>query len=198
MKKFAFFLSVVMFAVMLCGCATTVEMVDQNNDRGPAVADLDYRDFNSAAERMIASMIDMGSLNRRDGGRYVVAISRVINETMQYIDTDQLIKKIRVELLRSGKATVTTAVGINGPEDEMSMATRQLRGDAEFNQATVAGQGQMIAPDLSISGKIIERRIRMGRNKEQIEYYFQLTLTDINTGLAIWEDEQQIIKRAKY
>jgi len=193
MKKFFALLSVALVA-FICGCES-VEMVDTNRDIGPAVAGLDYRDFNNAAAKMISDMVQRGSFNKPDGGRYVVAISRVTNETTQYIDIDQLLKKIRVELLNSGKATITTAVSANGPEDAMSANARQLAADPNFNQATVAGRGQMIAPDLSISGKIIERKIRITSSKTQIEYYFQLTVTDIKTGLAIWEGEEQIIKR---
>ena len=79
----------------------------------------------------------------------------------------------------------------------MSKQVRQLRADADFNQATVAGQGTMVAPDLSLSGKILERQIPGGGRRVQIEYYFQLTLTDVNTGLAIWEDEQLVVKRIR-
>ncbi|MBR4518418.1 MAG: penicillin-binding protein activator LpoB [Victivallales bacterium] len=154
---------------------------------------LTAEDFNWAAEQTINQMLNSGCLNKPEGGRYVVAISRVKNETTQYIDVDQLLKKIRVAMLNSGKAVITTAVGLDGPEDAMSAAARQLAADANFNQATVAGQGQMIAPDLSVSGKIIEQRIPYGKNV-QSEYYFQLTITDIKTGLAFWEGEQQIQK----
>jgi PBP1b-binding outer membrane lipoprotein LpoB len=59
----------------------------------------------------------------------------------------------------------------------------------------VAGKGQMIAPDMSLSGKIIQKNIRINRSEEQSEYYFQLSLTDINTGLALWEDESFVGKR---
>jgi uncharacterized protein (TIGR02722 family) len=114
---------------------------------------------------------------------------------MQRIDTDQLIKKIRVALLQSGKVVVTTAVSARGAEDKMSMSARKLRGHGEFNQKTVAEKGQMIAPDLSLSGKIIQKNIRINRSEEQTEYYFQLSLTDINTGLALWEGETVLGKR---
>ena len=107
-------------------------------------------------------MLKTGCLDKPSGGRYVVVISRVTNDTSQYIDTDQLIKKIRVAMLNSGKAVITTAVGLTGPEDQMSGAVRELSADQNFNQATVAGQGEMIAPDLSVSGKIIERRPNAG------------------------------------
>ena len=181
--------------LMLSGCATATRNIDMNNDKGQAVMGLDYRDFQKAASEAIKSMLQSGALNKRGGGRYVLAISRIVNDTMQRIDTDQLIKKIRVELLQSGKVVVTTAVSAGEPEDKMSMKARQLRKSDEFNQSTVAKKGQMIAPDLSLSGKIIQRNVRVSSGTQQVEYYFQLTLTDINTGLAFWEGESVIGKR---
>ena len=86
-------------------------------------------------------------------------------------------------------------MGGNGPEDHMAMQARQLRESDEFNQKTVAKKGQMIAPDLSLSGRIIQRVVTIDSSTQQSEYYFQLTLTDINTGLAFWEGETVIGKR---
>ena len=56
------------------------------------------------------------------------------------------------------------------------------KGD-EFKQDTLQAKGQLIAPELSISGKIIQRNIRYDNNKQQVEYYFQLQLTSMATGL---------------
>lgn len=182
-------------SVLISGCAATTQNIDMNNDRGQAVMGLDYRDFQKAAGESISSMLESGALNKPGGGRYVLAISRIINDTMQRIDTDQLIKKIRVELLQSGKVVVTTAVGATGAEDKMTMQARELRKTDEFKQSTVAGKGQMVAPELSLSGKIIQRNVRVTSSLQQTEYYFQLTLTDINTGLALWEGESVIGKR---
>lgn len=180
---------------MAGACAPATQNIDMSNDQGGAVMGLDYRDFEQAASESVSSMMQSGALNKRGGGRYVLAISRIINDTTQRIDTDQLIKKIRVQLLQSGKVIVTTAVGANGPEDNMAMQARQLRNSDEFNQSTVAAKGQMIAPDLSLSGKIIQRNIRVSSSLQQVEYYFQMTVTDINTGLAFWEGESVIGKR---
>jgi len=155
---------------------------------------LDYRDFEKAASDAISSMLHSGAVNKTGGGRYVLVISRIINDTMQRIDTDQLIKKIRVKLLQSGKVVVTTAVGAKGPEDKMSIEIRRLRRSKEFNQSTVAGKGRMIAPDLSLSGKIIQRNVNVNRGTQRVEYYIHLTLTEINTGLAFWEGETVISK----
>jgi uncharacterized protein (TIGR02722 family) len=183
--------------IVFSGCMQTTQNIDIHNDKdASAVMGLDYRDFQGAAQDMVQSLVNSGAVNKPGGGRYVLVVSRVINDTMQHIDTDQLVKKMRVGLLRSGKVVVTTAVGANGAEDKMSMQTRQdLRANAEFNQKTVAAKGQMIAPDLSLSGKIIQRNVRVDNSTQQVEYYFQMTLTDINTGLAFWEDEKVIGKR---
>ena len=51
---------------------------------------LDYRDFDRAASQMVQSLIKSGSLKKEAGGKYVVATGRIVNDTMQRIDTDQL------------------------------------------------------------------------------------------------------------
>ncbi|MBU1054131.1 MAG: penicillin-binding protein activator LpoB [Proteobacteria bacterium] len=195
--SFSFFklIGVVLLLFLISACATTTKNIDMSNDREKAVMGLDYRDFQKAASEAISSLLQSGAVNKPDGGRYVLAISRIVNDTMQRIDTDQLIKKIRVELLQSGKVVVTTAVGANGAEDNLAMQARALRKSEEFNQNTIASKGQMVAPELSLSGKIIQRNIRVDRGTQQVEYYFQLSLTDINTGLAFWEGETVIGKR---
>ena len=190
-----FFGVLMVMLFLMSGCATKTENIDMDNDHGQAVMGLDYRDFQQAASEAVQSMLQSGAVNKREGGRYVLAISRVVNDTMQRIDTDLLTKKIRVDLLQSGRVVVTTAVGADGAEDKMSMQVRELRQSDEFNQDTVAKKGQMIAPELSLSGKIIQRNVRVDKKTQQVEYYFQLTLTDINTGLAFWEGESVIGKR---
>ena len=78
------------------------------------------------------------------------------------------------------------------PVDNMLMLDRITHISGEGGEY---GKGQLVAPDLSLSGKIIQRNNKINRRKTQVDYYFQMTLTDINTGLAFWEDEVPIIKR---
>jgi len=190
-------LCLILFLLFLVGCLGNkkVTVVDPGLDDAPRIMGLDYRDFEKAATKAITDMLQSGAVNKPGGGRYVLAISRITNDTMQHIDTDQLIKKIRVELLRSGKVVTSTAIGLNGPEDPLVAKTRQLRQSQEVNQRTVAKKGQIIAPDLSLSGKIIQRNNRIDDDTQQVDYYFQLSLTDVNNGLALWEGETPIIKR---
>jgi uncharacterized protein (TIGR02722 family) len=155
---------------------------------------MDYRDFEKAATEAVDDMLASGAVSKPNGERYIMVVSRVTNDTMQRIDTDQLTKKIRVGLLRSGKVVTTTAVGLDGAEDEMSARARELRDSEEFDQSGVQRKGTLKAPDLSLSGKILQRNHTAGK-EQQVEYYIQLSLTDLVTGLATWEAETPIIKR---
>ena len=53
----------------------------------------------------------------------------------------------------------------------------------------------LVAPELSISGKIIQRDVKYDRKKTQVEYYFQLRITDMTTGLRFWQEEKILGKR---
>jgi uncharacterized protein (TIGR02722 family) len=174
--------------------ATTTAMIDRHADRTAIGMGLDSRDFEAAASEAVEDMLGSGAVTKPGGGRYVMVVSRVTNDTMQRIDTDQLIKRIRVELLKSGKVVTTTAVGLAGAEDPMAMQARQLRESAEFSQSMVPGKGQMIAPELSLSGRIMQHDSRLGDGTQRVDYDFQLSLTDITTGLALWEGEKPISK----
>ena len=178
--------------LLLSGCAK-VEKIDMHNDKGAQVMGLDYRDFQQAASEATQSMLKSPALNTLNGKRHILAISEVRNDTMQHIDTDQLVKKIRIELLNSGKVFVTTAVG--SAEDKMNKQSRELRENDEFSSASVAKKGTLQAPDMSLSGKILQRNINIDGDKQQVEYYFMLTLTDLKSGYAVWEGESIIGKR---
>jgi uncharacterized protein (TIGR02722 family) len=171
-------------------------LIDPRADRSAIGMGLDSRDFDQAASKVVKDMLKSGALDKPQGGRYVVVMSRVSNDTMQRIDTDQLIKNIRVALLNSGKVVFTTAIAnsARGAEDNMSMQVRQLRASQEFNQANVARQGQMVAPELSLSGKFLQNNNRLGDGSQRVDYSFQLTLTDLRTGLAFWEGNEPISK----
>jgi penicillin-binding protein activator len=181
------------------GCSPQTENVDTINDQGKAVMQLDYRDFDRAASEMVQSMIASGAFKKEGGGRYVVAKGRIVNDTMQRIDTDQLMGKVEQEMTRSGLIVMTAAVGAgNAPKDSLVHSVREIRDSDkadEFNKDTLQAKGQLIAPELSISGKIIQRNVHYDNNKQQVEYYFQLQMNNLTNGLVFWQNENIIGKR---
>ena len=179
----------------LAGCAAPqqTQMISARTDQSGYGMGLDSRDFSSAAQVAVQKLLTSGAVDHPGGGRYVIAISRITNDTMQRIDTDQLIKKIRVALLNSGKAAITTSISENGAEDDMSSRVRELRESKEYSQRNIARAGQMAAPDLSLSGKILQNNNRVD-NGQRVDYSFQLSLTDLHSGVAVWEDEEVVAK----
>lgn len=179
--------------LLTAGCGQETTNIDIMHDEGKAVMALDYRDFDQAASKLVQSMLGSGALKKEGGGRYVVATGRIINDTMQRIDTDQLMVKIETEMLNSGQAVMTSAIGPGA--DKLLHETRELRDSDEFDPGTTAERKTLIAPELTISGKIFQRNIRYDRNRQQVEYYFQLQLSEVKTGLRFWQDEVLVGKR---
>lgn len=184
---------VVMSALICCGCGQKTTNIDVVNDEGNPVMALDYRDFDQAASAMVQSMLGSGALKKKDGGRYVAATGRIVNDTMQRIDTDQLMAKIEEELLNSGQVVMTSAVGSG--TDQLIHETRELRDSEEFDPNTIGKRGTLIAPELTISGKIFQKNLRYSKNRQQVEYYFQLKVSDAASGLRFWQKETIIGKR---
>lgn len=179
--------------VLASGCTPKTQLLSQGSPEEPVTMGLSGTDFAQASVDAVQSMLSSGAVDRSDGKKNIMVVSTIINDTMQRIDTDQLAKKIRVELLRSGKVMTTTAVGLNGAEDQMNTVYGQLSRSKKVNQKTVVKQS-FTAPNMSLSGKIIQRNNRVDDDKQLVEYYFQLTLTDLEHGLAIWEGETPISK----
>ncbi|MDD5327706.1 MAG: penicillin-binding protein activator LpoB [Phycisphaerae bacterium] len=194
--KTVFQIIAISFVLLAAGCGPETSYIDTMHDSGKAVMALDYRDFDQAASEMVQSMLASGAVKKADGSRYVMATGRIVNDTMQRIDTDQLMAKVEQELLNSGQVVMSSAVG--SKTDQMIYDTRDLKdsdvGD-EFNQDTVAAKGQLIAPELSVSGKIFQRNIRYDKGHQQVEYYFQLQVTNLTNGLRFWQNETLIGKR---
>lgn len=181
-------------AVMLItGCATKTTYINKDNDTGEPVLSLDYRDFDTAINEIMTSLLDSGALRKEDGGKYVVVTGEIVNDTTQRIDTRQLMSSVEEQLINSGQVEVTSALG--DATDDMLTETRDLRASDEFKQTTLPDKGEMIAPDLSFSGKIFERVVYYDKKTKQVEYYIQLIATNIKTGLRFWQKQVQILKR---
>ena len=172
------------------GCAGTGAHYVQTGDQHNIVSlgQINIQDYIQAANDMTGKLLASGALDRVANPPAVLAISRIVNNTGQQIDTDLLTKKIRVSVLESGKALTTTTLGLGGSaEDPMAKGLQQ---ETEFKNDVKATR----TPDFTLSGKIIELTARAS-NTRQTTYSFQLSLTDAKSGLAVWEGEKEITKQ---
>jgi len=173
------------------GCATKAHYVQTGGRESlVTVNSINIQDYIQAADKMTGELLASGALDKVPNPPAVLAISRIVNNTGQQIDTDLLTKKIRVALLQSGKALTTTTMGLGGTaEDPMAKGLQQ---EAEFK----ADQQTTRTPDFTLSGKIIQTIARDG-NLSQSTFSFQLSLTSPKSGLAVWEGEKEITKQGE-
>lgn len=180
-------------ALLFTGCATPTQYIGASTPKAaPMTMGIDRQDFEKAATDMVDSLLRSGALNKRGGGRYIVMMSDVVNDTTQRIDTRMLTKKIRIAMMRSGKAVMTNAVGTE--RDDTTISTRKLRGNEEFDQRTIAKKGTLIGAELGLAGRILQRSAKTNDGDQLVEYYFQLELTNAKNGLVYWEDEAVVGK----
>lgn len=194
MKKMT--IAVLVGVLFLGGCAqnTYTDGKASQVKKGDALTlGLDREDFENAAELMINSMLNDPAL-ANISTRKVIAMGRILNDTPQRIDTEKLTAKITSALRKSGKFVLTSAVASGGALDSMSEEVRKLRNNEEFNQNTIAKKGTLVSPDYSLTGKIRQDNAKLRNGKIQVEYFFLLRLTDLSSGLVLWEDEQTIDK----
>jgi uncharacterized protein (TIGR02722 family) len=170
------------------GCASAHYVETGGSESVVTVGQINIQDYIQAANAATSDLLASGALDKVATPPAVLAISRIVNNTGQQIDTDLLTKKIRVAVLNSGKAQTTTTMGLGGTaEDPMAKGLQQ---ENEF----MNDQKTTRKPDFTLSGKIIETTARAGSTR-QSTYSFQLSLTDARTGLAVWEGEKEITKQ---
>ncbi len=198
-------LVLMMAAATLASCGGT-KVVDLDDKTEVAmmenVMELEYRDWEKTAGKMTDSMLKSGAFAKVKDPK--IAIGRITNDTMQRFDTDILIKKIRATIVNSGRAQITTAMANDAPaEDNSTNNVRNLRSNSEYAQNTIVGKGTLVAANMSLTGKMIQRNLDIkggwfDSTDTRVEYYLQLTLTDVKTGLSVWEAEEPIVKEGDH
>ena len=176
---------IVTVAAVIAGCGTPGHYVETGGRENiVSVNDVNIQDFISAGNAMTASLLSSGVLDRVPKPPAILAMSRIVNNTGQQIDTDLLTKRIRVALLQSGKAVTTTTFG--QVEDPLAKSIQQ-------EQVATGNQPATPLPNFTLSGKIIQVNAASGDYK-QATFSFQLSMTD-QRGLAVWEDQKEITKQ---
>jgi len=140
---------------------------------------------------MSESLLRSPSVARIEKMPATLVISRIIPEIDEQVDTDRITKRIRIALSNSGKFETSTTEGVGGrPEDPYAKGSKDK--EEFYNDTPVPAR----RADYSLSGKIISDKSRAG-DVRQASYIFQLSLTDLRTGNAIWEEERRITKQGK-
>ncbi len=179
------------------GCMDRTELVDIENDT-EIVAGLDYKDFEAAAAEATQTILASAKVRAATpaGKTYVVAIGKVEDATPLGIDTDLITARVSEALLADERFEISAVFADKASNrDDTITDARAVRGNDEFDAATIQKKGQLKAPDFSLTGKIIARDVRRDNGGHQYEYYFQLRMNNLATGTAVMIKETKVIKR---
>ncbi len=184
-------LAAVSTALLLTGCTTTEETrtVDAKGPQSLNTSAINPQDWANAADQLVGSLINSGALERAPKQPAVLAVDRVINNTQLMVDTDLLIKKIRVSLTQTGKVAITNTLGLG----ERAVVAAEA---AELEEMQTGKKQKTIVPDYTLYAKLIQQTDRAG-GVTQNTYAFQMSLVQVKTGLTVWEEERQIAKQTK-
>jgi uncharacterized protein (TIGR02722 family) len=200
MKKTSLLLTLTAAAALtLSGCASGIQNIDPETNavlpsNGPESAGLTQQDFLRVAKKMVDSIESEAFRTRRlKAKKYELPLlthGEIVNKTeISRLDTRKFLNAVESELIRRGLAEFTTAADTSGSADGAKQslgASRDLRGDAEVNQASTIAQGKILSAEYSISGSISQANTSLSGGQLQSEYSFQLQINDLSTARKIW------------
>lgn len=179
-------------AWILAGCQTTdTRTIDSKGPESLNTSAINPQDWANAADQLVQSLLSSGALATSPRQPAILAIDRVINNTSLSIDTDLLIKKIRVALTQSGKVALINTMGLG----ERAVVAAEAEQMAEMLSPTGKRAAQAF-PDYTLYAKLIQQTDR-ANGTTQNTYTFQMSLVDVRSGLTVWEEEKEIAKQTK-
>jgi uncharacterized protein (TIGR02722 family) len=179
-------------AWILAGCQTTdTRTIDSKGPESLNTSAINPQDWANAADQLVQSLLSSGALATSPRQPAILAIDRVINNTSLSIDTDLLIKKIRVALTQSGKVALINTMGLG----ERAVVAAEAEQMEEMLSPTGKRAAQAF-PDYTLYAKLIQQTDR-ANGTTQNTYTFQMSLVDVRSGLTVWEEEKEIAKQTK-
>ena len=172
------------------GKAADAKYLEDGSNRGLVNLDkINAQDFTRAANQLVVDLLASGSLSEAPNQPAILHVGEIRNDTQTYFDTDLLMQGMKRDLLASKKVRISTTAG---PEGKIS----DSYADTVRNELGTAGDPKVTQPRpyFSLSGKIIEETSRVEKVTQK-DFYFLLTLTELNGGTGVWFGRELITKQ---
>ena len=185
MQKFIRRICLLALPLLLTACASTVVSTNPKADKGGInTFGLTTVDFEYAAKKSLDDFMMSPWLAKKEG-RWLVQIGNVRNETTQEVDTKRLTQRMMSHMTRNGKFAFSSVGG--SMADSTVKDYRQLENSDLYDQDSGA-KGKALKPDLSMIGEIAQTtNISADRSKQQLEYEFRLRVTDLGSGVIVFD-----------
>ena len=185
MGKFIRSVCLLALPLLLAGCASNVVSTNPKALKdGINTFGLTTVDFEFAAKKSLDDFMMSPWLAKKEG-RWLVQVGSVRNETTQEIDTKRLTQRMLSHMTRNGRFAFSSVGG--SLADSTVKDYRQLENSDLYDQDSGA-KGKALKPDLSMIGEIAQTtNISADRAKQQLEYEFRLRVTDLASGVIVFD-----------
>lgn len=178
-------------SLLLSSCATYSVSRVTTNQLATTIG-LDPSNVAEISAQMTESLLASGALKRKgNDGRSIVAISTFRNNTSLYdFDPNLVFNRIKVTLNRTGQAYSYVQndrfVSANRSAVSRENKVREFLGETKTSSGP--------SPQYTLTLELIENHAQLGARVTQKAYQIHMTANDINSGLSVWEDLQDIAK----
>jgi PBP1b-binding outer membrane lipoprotein LpoB len=198
MKPYFFRLSCILAVCLLFSCSerrpigrnADARYIEDSSEKGLVnIGKINSQDFTRAANKLLQDLFTTGALSKAPDQPAILHVGEVRNDTQTYFDTDLLLQGMKRDLLASNRVRISTTEGSKTSDQYAKDVRAKLgRGDpfAVFHPR----------PHFSLSGKIIEETSRVDKVTQK-DFYFLMTLTEIESGAGVWFGRELISKQGR-
>lgn len=189
MKTTLLILPVVSAAFLLSACAPTVSYVDPNAVNS-LTTNFNQNDLRTVAQNMSADLIQSGKMSQCK----TFTLSKVANDTDQYVDTAVMTNAMADALTNSSAVTSKFVVSSQGMRNQTKELKRQ-NDSGYYKKSTVATVGNMVGAQCRIDGKLTsDTSVSPNGSNTLKSYTFFVQVFNVKTGVALWRNSKNIAK----
>ena len=174
------------------GRSADARYIEDSSEKGLVnLEKINSQDFTRAANKLLEDLFITGALSKAPNQPVILHIGEIRNDTQTYFDSDLLMQAMKRDLLASNRVKISTTEGPGGKvSDQYAKETR--------NQIKDGGSIpiKFPRPYFSLSGKIVEETSRVEKVTQK-DFYFLLTLTEIDSGTGVWFGRELITKQGR-
>ena len=174
------------------GRAADARYIEDSSEKGLVNLDkINSQDFTRAAQSLLQDLFSTGTLAKAPNQPAILHIGEIRNDTQTYFDPDLLLQGMKRDLLSSNRVRISTTEGPG--ETALDQYAKEARANINSKDPFFIKTPR---PYFSLSGKIIEETSRVDKVTQK-DFYFMLTLTEIQSGTGVWFGRELITKQGR-
>lgn len=182
--------------LLFAGCTSPVRTVDPS-DPTVQTLDINQADINDAARNMVNSMLNAPAVAEATAGeRPTIVIIPIrldaASLTNSNINTDALTTLVRGQVINSGVFQFVDKTR----RDDIAEELQYQQSSGAVRPDTAAEIGRQIGADYILEGSL-SGFDDFNQKTRRVGYVITLTLQDIESGLILWQETQQVAKEQK-